>query len=205
MRLSIWIVCLAMCVGAIFTFNLFSPHEETNSNRYKSLEGQAVELALISPGKPPAKDHSDLNKGIHSDFSIWDHKSLKGLSDILLTARDPDYWLDAENLSMNGFEITDRLDRLGTMRIRVHDPDDFARFLRDNADDFELQKNLRLKTVILQLKILIKKQKITVISRIYSVHLMQIIRIIKSMVSEITEAVEEARLERLLCESPPVV
>ena len=145
MRLSIWIVCLAMCVGAMFTFNLFSPHEETNSNRYKSTEGQAVELALISPGKPPAKDHSDLNKGIHSDFSIWDHKSLKGLSDILLTARDPDYWLDAENLSMNGFEITDRLDRLGTMRIRVHDPDDFARFLRDNADDFELQKNIRLK------------------------------------------------------------
>ena len=145
MRLSIWIVCLAMCVGAMFTFNLFSPHEETNSNRYKSTEGQAVELALISPGKPPAKDHSDLNKEINSDFSIWDDKSLKGLSDILLTARDPDYWLDAENLSMNGFEITDRLDRLGTMRIRVHDPDDFARFLRDNADDFELQKNIRLK------------------------------------------------------------
>ena len=145
MRLSIWIVCLAMCVGAMFTFNLFSPHEETNSNRYKSTEGQAVELALISPGKPPAKDHSQLNKEINSDFSIWDYKSLKGLSDILLTARDPDYWLDAENLSMNGFEITDRLDRLGTMRIRVHDPDDFARFLRDNADDFELQKNIRLK------------------------------------------------------------
>ena len=145
MRLSIWIVCLAMCVGAMFVFNLFSPHEETNSNRYKSTEGQAVELALISPGKPPAKDHSDLNKEINSDFSIWDDKSLKGLSDILLTARDPDYWLDAENLSMNGFEITDRLDRLGTMRIRVHDPDDFARFLRDNADDFELQKNIRLK------------------------------------------------------------
>jgi len=145
MRLSIWIVCLALCVGAIFIFNLFSPHEETNSNRYKSTEGQAAELALISPGKPPAKDHSDLNKEINSDFSFWDDKSLKGLSDILLTARDPDYWLDAENLSMNGFEITDRLDRLGTMRIRVHDPDAFARFLRDNADDFELQKNIRLK------------------------------------------------------------
>jgi hypothetical protein len=53
--------------------------------------------------------------------------------------------VDAEDLSMNGFEITDRLDRLGTMRIRVHDPDAFARFLRDNADDFELQKNIRLK------------------------------------------------------------
>jgi subtilisin family serine protease len=145
MRLSIWIVCLAICVGAIFTFNLFSPHEETNSNRYKSTAGQAVELALISPGKPPAKDHSGLHKEINSDFSFWDDKSLKGLSDILLTARDPDYWLDAGDLSMNGFEITDRLDHLGIMRIRVHDPDAFARFLRDNADDFELQKNIRLK------------------------------------------------------------
>ncbi|MAH26906.1 MAG: hypothetical protein CMI19_08155 [Opitutae bacterium] len=145
MRLSIWIVCLALCVGAIFIFNLFSPHEETNSNRSKSTENQAAELALISPGKPPAKDHSDLNKEIKSDYSFWDDKSLKGLSDILLTARDPDYGLDAENLSMDGFEIMDRLDRLGTMRIRVHDPDAFARFLRDNADDFELQKNIRLK------------------------------------------------------------
>ena len=145
MRLSIWIVCLAILVGAMFTFNLFSPHEETNSNRYKSTDDQTDEPALISHWKPPTKDHSDLHKEINSDFSFWDDKSLKGLSDILLTARDPDYWLNAGDFSMNGFEITDRLDRLGTMRIRVHDPDNFARFLRDNADDFELQKNIRFK------------------------------------------------------------
>ena len=145
MRLSIWIICLVVCVGAVLTFNLFSLHEETNLNRYKDTEGEAVELTLRAPGKPPVKDHSDLDKELNNNFNFSDDNWLKGLSDILLTVRDPDYLWDAENLSMNGFEVTDRLDRIGTMRIKVHDPDAFARFLRDNADDFELHKNIRLK------------------------------------------------------------
>ena len=136
---------MTILVGAMFTFNLFSPHEETNSNLYKSTRDQTVELSLISPWEPPAKVHSDLHKEINSDFSFWDDKSLKGLSDILLTARDPDYWLNAEDFSMNGFEITDRLDRLGTMRIRVRNPDAFGNFINDNAGNFELQRNIRLK------------------------------------------------------------
>ena len=88
---------------------------------------------------------SDLSPKTSNSTLYFDQESLDGLSDILLTARDPGDWLGRENLSKYGFHIIDRLDRLGTFRIKVRDLSAFPQFLTENSKELEIQKNVRLK------------------------------------------------------------
>ena len=71
---------------------------------------------------------------------------LKELNDILLHARTPlDVDDSVDNLQTGGFEVVDRIDKLASVRIRIHDPVKFAKFIEDHDDEFGLYKNVTLR------------------------------------------------------------
>ena len=69
------------------------------------------------------------------------------LDDILLHARNPnDFDRSIDHLKINGFTIIDQIDRLGSYRVKVNDIAKFSKFLTKQENDFELHKNVTLRT-----------------------------------------------------------
>lgn len=140
-----WFLLMTIVVGAALFLNLFFPSPETNSNKTEEdVEKSSPGLSKLKP-KIQTMPFSGLSPKTSNSTLYFDQESLDGLSDILLTARNPGDWLRRENLSKHGFHIIDRLDRLGTVRIKVRDPSAFTQFLTENSNELEIQKNVRLK------------------------------------------------------------
>ena len=78
--------------------------------------------------------------------SLLEYPRLKESKDILLHARNPlDVNDSIDNLQKGGFEIIDRIDKLASVRVRIHDPVKFAKFIESHDDDFGLSKNVTLR------------------------------------------------------------
>ena len=78
--------------------------------------------------------------------SLLEHPRLKEFKDILLHARNPlDVNDSIDNLQKGGFEVIDRIDKFVSVRVKIHDPVKFAKFIEDHDDDFDLSKNFTLR------------------------------------------------------------
>ena len=81
------------------------------------------------------------------EYSLFEKLELNELDDILLHARNPnDFDRSIDHLKINGFTIIDQIDRLGSYRVKVNDIAKFSKFLTKQENDFELHKNVTLRT-----------------------------------------------------------
>ena len=132
--------------GILFIINSFrSPSSE---------KSKAIKLvSIVAHNEIP--DETNSAPGLINDFAYMDeffgrdsfleNALLKELNDILLHARTPlDVDNSANNLQTGGFEVIDRIDKLASIRIRIHDPVKFAKFIEDHDYEFGLYKNVIL-------------------------------------------------------------
>ena len=143
-----FLILLALVLtGILFIIN---PFRSTSSENHRTVKP----VSVVTYNKIPGETYSV--PGVVNDFtymdellgrdSLLEHPRLKEFKDILLHARNPlDVNDSIDNLQEGGFEVIDRIDKLASVRVRIHDPVKFAKFIEDHDDDFGLSKNVTLR------------------------------------------------------------
>ena len=133
--------------GILFIINSFRSPSSENPNAIKP-------VSIVAHNEIP--DETNSTPRLINDFaymdeffvgdSFFENALLKELNDILLHARTPlDVDDSVDNLQTGGFEVVDRIDKLASIRIRIHDPVKFAKFIEDHDDELGLYKNVTLR------------------------------------------------------------
>ena len=134
--------------GMLFVINLF---RSESSQEISTVE--TVSIVAKNGIKTEAKPIPVLIKNTESmdrafgGESLLENLLLEELNDVLLHVRNPlDFNNSLDNFEKGGFEVIDRIDELGTFRVKIYEPAKFTEFLGENDNEFGIYKNVTLKS-----------------------------------------------------------
>lgn len=134
--------------GMLFVINLF---RSESSQEISTVE--TVSIVAKNGIKTEAKPIPVLIKNTESmdrafgGESLLENLLLEELNDVLLHVRNPlDFNNSLGNFEKGGFEVIDRIDELGTFRVKIYEPAKFTEFLGENDNEFGIYKNVTLKS-----------------------------------------------------------
>ena len=134
--------------GMFFITNLF---RSESSQKISTVE--TVSIVAKNERKTEAKPIPVLIKNTESmDRAFWSDSLLENLlleelNDVLLHVRNPlDFNDSLDNFEKGGFEVIDRIDELGTFRVKIYEPGKFTEFLVENDNELGVYKNVTLKS-----------------------------------------------------------
>ena len=142
------ILLTLVLAGMFFITNLF---RSESSQKISTVE--TVSIVAKNERKTEAKPIPVLIKNTESmDRAFWSDSLLENLlleelNDVLLHVRNPlDFNDSLDNFEKGGFEVIDRIDELGTFRVKIYEPAKFMEFLVENDNEFGVYKNVTLKS-----------------------------------------------------------
>ena len=142
------ILLTLVLAGMFFITNLF---RSESSQKISTVE--TVSIVAKNERKTEAKPIPVLIKNTESmDRAFWSDSLLENLlleelNDVLLHVRNPlDFNDSLDNFEKGGFEVIDRIDELGTFRVKIYEPVKFMEFLVENDNEFGVYKNVTLKS-----------------------------------------------------------
>ena len=142
------ILLTLVLAGMFFITNLF---RSESSQKISTVE--TVSIVAKNERKTEAKPIPVLIKNTESmDRAFWSDSLLENLlleelNDVLLYVRNPlDLNDSLDNFEKGGFEVIDRIDELGTFRVKIYEPAKFMEFLVENDNEFGVYKNVTLKS-----------------------------------------------------------
>ena len=142
------ILLTLVLAGMFFITNLF---RSESSQKISTVE--TVSIVAKNERKTEAKPIPVLIKNTESmDRAFWSDSLLENLlleelNDVLLHVRNPlDFNDSLDNFEKGGFEVIDRIDELGTFRVKIYEPAKFMEFLVENDIEFGVYKNVTLKS-----------------------------------------------------------
>ena len=142
------ILLTLVLAGMFFITNLF---RSESSQKISTVE--TVSIVAKNERKTEAKPIPVLIKNTESmDRAFWsdtllENLLLEELNDVLLHVRNPlDFNDSLDNFEKGGFEVIDRIDELGTFRVKIYEPAKFMEFLVENDNEFGVYKNVTLKS-----------------------------------------------------------
>ena len=142
------ILLILVLAGMLFITNLFR-----SESSEKISTAETVSIVAKNERKTEAKPIAVLIKNTESmDRAFWSDSLLENplfaeLNDVLLHVRNPlDLNDSLDNFEKGGFEVIDRIDELGTFRVKIYEPAKFTEFLGENENEFGVYKNVTLKS-----------------------------------------------------------
>ena len=142
------ILLTLVLAGMLFITNLF---RSESSQEISTVE--TVSIVAKNGIKTEAKPIPVLIKNTESmdrafgGESLLENLLLEELNDVLLHVRNPlDFNNSLGNFEKGGFEVIDRIDELGTFRVKIYEPAKFTEFLGENDNEFGIYKNVTLKS-----------------------------------------------------------
>ena len=142
------ILLTLVLAGMLFITNLF---RSESSQEISTVE--TVSIVAKNKRKTEAKPIPVLIKNTESmgrafgGESLLENLLLEELNDVLLHVRNPlDFNDSLDNFEKGGFEVIDRIDELGTFRVKIYEPAKFTEFLGENDNEFGIYKNVTLKS-----------------------------------------------------------
>ena len=142
------ILLILVLAGMLFITNLFR-----SESSEKISTAETVSIVAKNERKTEAKPIAVLIKNTESmDRAFWSDSLLENplfaeLNDVLLHVRNPlDLNDSLDNFEKGGFEVIDRIDELGTFRVKIYEPAKFTEFLEENDNEFGIYKNVTLKS-----------------------------------------------------------
>ncbi|MEC7800673.1 MAG: S8 family serine peptidase [Verrucomicrobiota bacterium] len=142
------ILLILVLAGMLFITNLFR-----SESSEKISTAETVSIVAKNERKTEAKPVAVLIKNTESmDRAFWSDSLLENplfaeLNDVLLHVRNPlDLNDSLDNFEKGGFEVIDRIDELGTFRVKIYEPAKFTEFLGENENEFGVYKNVTLKS-----------------------------------------------------------
>lgn len=142
------ILLILVLAGMLFITNLFR-----SESSEKISTAETVSIVAKNERKTEAKPIAVLIKNTESmDRAFWSDSLLENplfaeLNDVLLHVRNPlDLNDSLDNFEKGGFEVIDRIDELGTFRVKIYEPAKFTEFLKENENEFGVYKNVTLKS-----------------------------------------------------------
>ena len=142
-----FLILLALVLtGILFIINPFRSTSSENHRTLNQFRSWLIKKTVETNSVPVVVNNFTYMDELLGRDSLLEHPRLKEFKDILLHARNPlDVNDSIDNLQKGGFEVIDRIDKLASVRVKIHDPVKFAKFIEAHDDDFDLSKNFTLR------------------------------------------------------------
>ena len=142
------ILLILVLAGMLFITNLFRSEssEKISTAETVSIVAKNERKTEAKPIPVLIKNTESMDRAFWSD-SLLENLLLEELNDVLLHVRNPlDFNDSLDNFEKGGFEVIDRIDELGTFRVKIYEPGKFTEFLVENDNEFGVYKNVTLKS-----------------------------------------------------------